>query len=235
MLNKTLKVVSTTAIGIILIVITIAVFFLGTESPLETLDWLALSFILISEMALFGFFICFALMVHSSNKCIIRTGILSTLSIYLVVSVLLAIFRNAFFENQNAFVMINLILICIVAIICILLNFVASQVRSIDSKTSNSMLFLQDIERSLFTLKSNPEYTNFEQGLSTLYEKVHFSDKLGNSSYDKALSDEVDNLKLVLSNNSEDRKERVDMAVSQILFFLKQRDTELLQRKRGGF
>jgi len=97
------------------------------------------------------------------------------------------------------------------------------------------MLFLQDIEKRLYSLASNDNYSEFKQGLHSLYEKVRFSDKIGTSSHDKTISDEMDNLEKMISSNAAGKKEKTEKAISQILFLIKQRNMEISQSKRGGF
>jgi len=234
-LTKNFKLVLTMIIGLIVIGITITVFFLGTVGPRVSLDWQSLSFVLLSELLLFGMLTFFTMSSSTSNAQIIKTGILSTLTIYWAVSVIFALLRHLFAKHQNIFVIINILLIGIVIIVSILFNMVALKIQSIDKKTSNSMLFLQDIEKRLYSLASNDNYSEFKQGLHSLYEKVRFSDKIGTSSHDKTISDEMDNLEKMISSNAAGKKEKTEKAISQILFLIKQRNMEISQSKRGGF
>ena len=234
-MNKPLKLVSTAIIGLIVVGITTAVFFLGTAAPRTTLDWLSLLFLLFSEFLVFGMLIYLTISASSSSQRIIRAGILSTIGIYWLISIVLVFLRNLFTEHQNTFIITNIILIGIVIIISLLLNMTASKVRLSESKTSIARLLMQDIEKRLFSLKTNSDHMEFIQGIASLYEKVKFSDKVGNSSYDEAIYEELDNLEMALHGIADDKKEKVDNSISQILFFLKQRNMELSQSKRGEF
>ncbi len=234
-MNKTLKSTTSTIIGLIVVSVTVAVFFLGTVSPRELLDWFSLSFVLLSEFLMFGTLIYLTLSSSESNERIIHIGVLSTIATYWVISVVLALLRHLFNEHLNTFVVVNIILIGIASIISVLLYTVASKVQSTDRKIRNLMLFWLDIEKRLYSLASKRDYSEFKQGLYSLYEKVKFSDKVGISTYDKAISDELDNLEIVLCNSTDDKKEKIEQAVSQIMFFVKQRNIELSQSKRGEF
>jgi hypothetical protein len=233
-LNTTLKTTTAILTGLIVVGITVAIFFLGTDSSREALDWLSLSFVLLSEIVLFAILTYFAMQTSESNERIIRTGILTTISIYWAVSLVLALVRHLFDAHQKAFVVINIILIGTVSIISVILNIVAANVQSTDRKIRNQMLFWLEIEKRLFSIVSNEDNNEFRQGLSSLYEKVKFSDKVGSSSYDKAILEELDNLELALCNKGKDRHTKIEKVVSQLLFFVKQRNMELSQSKRGG-
>ena len=208
---------------------------MATENPRETLEWTALSFLLISEVALLGSGLYLAIVASESNQRIVRTGILSTLAIYWVISLILMLFRGVFAEKQTTFVIVNLLLIGVVIIICVLLNAVASKIRTSDRETAKARFFLQNIEKSLFALKSNSLYADFKTELDELFEKVRFSDHCGNSTYDKALLAEVDKLKAALNDNDGDKVAKVTDIISHIAFNLEQRNMELSQGKTGGF
>lgn len=133
---KTTKLASTIVIGLILVAITVAIFFLGTTSPRVQLDFTALTFILISELLLIGYFLWLAMAKSPSGARIIRVGIISTLGIYSAVSLLMALFRGAFAEKPNNFTIVNLILIGVAGVVCTLLNAFATRVQAVDEKSS---------------------------------------------------------------------------------------------------
>ena len=234
-MNKSLKRVSVIIIAVIVIAITVSVFFLVTDSPRAAMDWTALTFVLVSEIAMLGSALYLTMSLSESNKRIIRAGVFSTLVIYWAMSVLLMLIRNVFIDSPNTFVIVNIILIGAVAIICILLNVTAAKVGDYDRKKGDTMLFLQSVEKTMFAMKSNTAYSEFKTRLDSLYEKVKYSDKVGSSSQDRTILDEVVGLEAALGGSAEDRNEKVENAISQLEFHLKQRNMELGQGKRGGF
>ncbi len=236
-LNKTLvtKAVPTISIGAIIIILTLLVFFLGNQSPKSSLDWLSLVFVLVSEIVVFGWLIYIKNSSANPSKRIFQTRIFSAFTVYWIINLLLALFRDKFAGNSNYFILVNILLIGIIAAIFILLNTAATRVQMLDSRTSNARLFMMNIENSLYALKTNNNYSEFKTELSSVYEKVQFSDKVGKSSYDLDLSNEVDNLKAILSINDKDAKAEVEKSISQILFFINQRNMEISQGKGGDF
>ena len=199
------------------------------------LDWTALIFVLVSEVAMLGSALYLTLSISESNKRIIRAGMFSTLVIYWILSVLLLLIRNVFIDSPKIFTCVNIILLGAVVIICILLNVAAARAGESDKRKGNATLFLQGVEKSLYALKTNADYSEFKTGLESVYEKVKYADKVGISSHDKAISEELGNLEAALYGSAEDRKEKVDNAISQMVFHLKQRSMELSQSKRGGY
>lgn len=234
-MKNTLKTVPTIVISSVIILLTLLSFFLGVLSPRETLDWLGLVFVLISEMVLCSFLLYIFSTSVNSSKRIFQTGVVSILTVYWIISVLLALFRDKFVDNNNYFTILNILLIVIVAIISMLLNSAASRVQISNSETTNARLFMQDVAKNLFALKTDPVYSEYRSELSLVYEKAQFTDIIGKSSYDSQLSNEVDNLKVILNSNAEDTKMKVEKSISQILFFIKQHNVELSKGKRGGF
>lgn len=234
-MKNTIKTIPTLFIGSVIIALNLLIFFLGTSTPREYLDWWGLVFVFVSELVLIASSVYLLSTSDSSSKRIFKTGIASTLMGYWFFTVILALFRDQFIGNDNYFLLINFLIIGIAAIISVLLNSVASRVQMLDSTTLNARLFIQDIDKILFTLKTNDVYSKYKTELSSIYDKVQFSDKVGKTSYDLDLSNEVENLETILNGNAEDTKAVVEKSISKILFFINQRNMELRQSKRGDF
>lgn len=233
-MNNNTKIYSTLAIGVIVIAATISIFFLGMYDKVR-IDWLILTFILISEIALFLGVIITAMQNSPTNKVLIRSGIISTLFIYWIVTVLSSIFlRNALIENPNHFLIMNIVLIAVTAIIVISLNISALNTNDKDAKTINSRLFMEDCEKRVFALKANPALMDFRKALEDIYETIKYGDKIGKSSFDEDILKQLisleDGLKADNIINSDIQK-----ITDGLIFLLNQRNTEMLQAKRGGF
>lgn len=129
-MNKGLKLASISGVALILMGVTVAVFFLGTQTPRMALDFMALAFALVSEAAICCYLLFLVTSRSSSGKRIIHSGILSSLAIYWVLTILLAFFREFFVEKPNNFTIVNLILLGVTAILCIAINAFASYVQA---------------------------------------------------------------------------------------------------------
>ena len=103
-------------IGIIIIAVTLVIFLIGFSSGEKTtLHWLSLLFVLISEVALIGGLILMRVRIETLNATLLKAGITSTLFIYFVITVLLAVFKPLFAGNLNAFITIQVTMIGIAA------------------------------------------------------------------------------------------------------------------------
>lgn len=111
-----MKMLLTLAIGIIIIAVTLVIFLVGFSiGEKTTLHWLSMLFVLISEVALIGGLIFMSIRVERLNETLLKAGITSTLFIYFVITVLLAVFKPLFAGNLNAFITIQVTMIGIAA------------------------------------------------------------------------------------------------------------------------
>jgi hypothetical protein len=109
------------AIGVIVIIISLAVFALVNQSK-DMIDWIGLIFILIAELLLIGGIV----MVNQrgkQDKVFFSAGILSVLSIYLVLDFIVSmIFCLALRTQAKILTAVQLVMLALTAIICILIN-----------------------------------------------------------------------------------------------------------------
>ncbi len=233
-MNKHINVISGIVIGIIVMAITLAVFFLSNQiEGITSIKWLSLSFVLLSELVLFTAVV--AVLIHTSktSKVLISSGSIVTLFIYWVATVTSSIFANTFKGNINKFVTIQVLLIGITAVIIIILVALAKKAKIEDEKILSSRLFMEDCEKHLYILKSENKYAEYKGKLNSLYETVKYSDKNGNSSADSGILKSIKDLEKVIKEN----ESTVDLEeiINEIASLLKQRKAEVLQIKRGGF
>lgn len=132
-MNKNVKLASCTAVGVIIIALTILIFLLGVTEK-TSLDRASFVFILISEIILFAVTAYITVKHSRSDKTIIRSGIVTTLSAYWALTVLIALFRNIFENHINTFIIVNCIVIALAAVVSILLNTAALNISSSDNK-----------------------------------------------------------------------------------------------------
>lgn len=230
------------SIGLIVIVVTLVVFFAGfSKVEKATLDYLALMFILISEIALFA---GLTLLNNKSsmNKVMVNSGVISTLVIYWIVSIVLyLIYKNTQINNIGGFVTVQIILISLVAIITISLCRVASSVHASDNKIAEARVCLQKCENIIFTLKNDSKYETYKEPLNTLYEIIKYSDKTAmNNVIDEKINREIleisNDLKDSYSENDIDNKENhINEKIDHIISLIKERNMVLHESKRGGF
>lgn len=127
-MNNKIKMVL--GIGSIIIAVTLVWFLIGF-SPAEktTLDWIALLFMLIAEVSFIIGLIILTNRIEALNSIMLKSGIISTLSVYLIATILLALCRTFFDQRINAFVSAEITIGGIAAIIIMTL-VLSSSVKS---------------------------------------------------------------------------------------------------------
>lgn len=110
------------SIGAIIIAVTLVIFLVGISGGEKTtLHWLSLLFVLISEAALIGGLIFMTVRIDTLNTTLLKAGVSSTLFIYFIITVLLAIFKPLYAAHLNAFITTQVTVAGIAAVIIIAL------------------------------------------------------------------------------------------------------------------
>lgn len=224
------------SIGAIVIATTLAIFFLG--EPLSTksrLEWLSLAFVILSEIALFTGTTILSAQVSPTSKIIMHSGMLSTLFIYWLATLVGVFFKDLFKDNLSGYIILQVIIIAITAIIIILLQSIAARVGNMDASIEYSRGLMDDCQKRLFGLKSNDGYLQFQEPLNDLYEMLKYGDKIGSSTVDSEIAGEIANLEKALANKETLLTINTDTIVGNLKLLIKQRDMELAQAKRGSF
>ncbi|AET70548.1 hypothetical protein Desor_5159 [Desulfosporosinus orientis DSM 765] len=224
------------SIGAIVVAATLAIFFLGDSISAKTsLDWLSLAFIILSEIALFAGTTIMSMQVSPTNKILIHSGITSTLVIYWLITLVGAFFKDIFKDNLNGYIILQVIIIAITAIIILSLNSIATRVGNMDASIEHSRGLMDECQKRLFGLKSNDAYIEYQEPLNDLYEMLKYGDKIGSTTVDSEIANEIAILEKSLANKETSLTSTTDTLVDSIRFLIKQRNMELSQAKRGSF
>lgn len=236
--NKT-KLLLNIFMGLIVIVMTLLIFFLGFSKQTKIfIDYISLIFVIFSEVILFG---GMSLVLYSRvrvNKLIMRAGVISTLFLYLIFTILTSVFFKLIFsDNVSTFVIIQLMAIAIVAIIIISLVIFASQVERSNGRAMDSRVWMQESESIILSLKLDNKLTPYMNMIDQLYEELKYSDKVAvNLDRDMEINRKINDF-------SEDIKEMdisspteqyVEEKIRRIIFLVKERNMLMKQAKRGS-
>lgn len=236
-MNRRSKVFSNISIGLIVIIITLVVFFVGFQKVEKTnLDYLALMFILLSEVALFIGLVILLTNEAPMSSIIIRSGVISTLSIYWLLTIIVYfIYKNTYKDSVGGFAAVQLILMALVAIITISLFMAASNVHASNIKIESTRVLLQESENMVFNLKNQKAYALHKDPLDRLYETIKYSDKVASdSTLDEKIKEHIVNLSNNLKENRED-KDAINESIENIITLIKERNMAAHTAKRGGF
>jgi len=232
------KTIAIIGISLIILIVTLVVFFLGyTNHPNKVIDWIGLTFVLISEIALFGGTTAILLRKYTGSQKLFVLGIFSILCIYFTITCILSIFSKNIFENNvRGFTTTQIIIMAIVLIISILLYTIGISVTEKDSKIMYSRLIMKDCESLAFSLKSNAKFHVYFSLLNKIYEEIKYSDKTKSINEEQAIYDKINKLEEVLSNNKSNPKvEDISIIVDEIVLLIKKRNLSVLQLNQGEF
>ena len=222
-------------VGIIIVVVTLVVFFVGFSSrPKETIDYVALVFILISEVAFFAGLIS-VLNLNREKMSLIKLSIVSTLFMYLVVTILIGLYFMNRNNNLYGLITTNSILIGIVAILIILLSVANANINSSNESIIKRRIVIQDCELKVYGLLKDSRFEAYYEGLNKLYETIKYSDKVSaNKEGDIKIHQGIIKFSEYL-NTDEVNEEMVNKKLKELIGLVEQRNMLLKELKRGSF
>lgn len=178
-MSDKVKTFANIGIGLTIFIVTLVLFFLGyTSHPKESIDWLALIFVLVSEIALFGGTTVILIRKYTNSQMLLISGIISILFIYWISASILSIFSNNIFQNNvRGFATTQIILLAIALIISISLYAAVINVKEHDAKLKDFRLIMSDCESLAFSLKSNTSFSAYSSLMNKIYEEIKYSDK----------------------------------------------------------
>lgn len=118
MVRTSKSVIPLVVIGFIVIVFSLAVFFL-IDNDKTTVHWWALAFLILSEVALFSGFVALRYIKATHSRLFIQTGISTSLILYFTATLTCVLFTGVFREKINVFILIHLAIIALFTIVII--------------------------------------------------------------------------------------------------------------------
>lgn len=238
-MNHKTKLLLNIFMGLIVIAMTLLIFFLGfSKQPKIFIDYISLIFIIFSEVILFGGMILVLYNGAKVNKIIMRAGVISTLFLYWIFTILTSVFFKLMFnDNVSTFVIIQFMAIAIVAIIIISLVIFASQVERSNSRAMDSRVWMQESESIILSLKLDSKLTPYMNILDQLYEELKYSDKVAlnldrDMEINRKINDFSEDIKEM--NISSLTEQYVEDKIRRIIFLVKERNMLMKQAKRGS-
>jgi len=220
-------------IGLIIIVITVAVFFV-IEVEKTTLHYSALLFLLLSEFALFSGLVGLQFLGSKHSKVFMRSGITVTLILYFVVTLISIVFTNAFEGKNSSFVLLEVVIVAIFAIITVIIFAFSRGIAGEDNRIVEARGFMDVCEKKVYNLMADAQNKDYAAPLKSVYEGLKYSDKIGMSSVDSKIDESIDKLEAFLGSNEKNREE-IMTALDEVSSLIKRRKAEISESKRGGF
>lgn len=219
------------AIGFLVILLTVVGFFLLNITK-DALHYWALTFLLFAQIMFFGGLVTINSLSERHNALFSKIGITVTLSLYLFVVIISLFFTNNFSKNLNGFIFMELLFVILLAVLILVTTIVSKNIANNDQATFAKQVFISTCEIRINNLLiANKEY---EKGLKKLYEDIKFSDKVGITSIDETVGDQITQLEKDLQLK-EKSNEEINQQIQTLIILIKQRNEEMKIQKRGKF
>lgn len=137
-MKRNYKALSIGCIGVIVIGVTLAMFFLLSFEKTQA-SWLAFVFIMISEIVLFAGMEALVFIDNLSNKLFIRLGTIVVLSLYFAATIIMSLFANAFKNHVNVLITIEILIMAVAAVVMILLIVFSMHINGVEQKVSKDV------------------------------------------------------------------------------------------------
>ena len=221
---------STGAIGALIVVFTIIAFFL-LNIERDALHIWALSFLLLAEVALFSGLILIRFAGGGHSPVFLRSGVTTTLILYLAVTFASMLTVPWFKEHLNRFILMQLLFIVAATVIVIAMLMFSRKISDDDSQVIAARSFMNGCESRVHALLSDAKNAEYKQPLNALYESIKYADKIGSSTLDGQIDAALGNLEAALGGGHDGASNAFD----EITSLIKRRKTEISESKRGGF
>lgn len=215
--------------GIIVVIVTIATFFLiGFNN--STTGYIGLGFLIFSQVALFlGLIINFSYN-NAPNNVFMRTGVTTCLVFYFIATAILLIVSGQFNGSVNALITFEIILLAVMLIITLTIISFGIKISNNEQKILSDRKLMQICEKRIFDLVSKNKNKACEPQLVVIHEKLKYCDKIGASSVDEKIVGAI--MKLERELQVENDATEIFGEISSLIL---QRNSEIAELKRGGF
>ena len=229
-MNKTFKNTLLSLVGLIVIAVTLGVYLL-LDFDKTTASNVGISFVLLAQLALFGVIIGIGFLPETQNKLFLRAGIISGLSLYFVVTVILFFISGAFSCNINGLWILEIIAFAVILVIAIAIVLFSAKINSGNQKILSDRRLMQICEKRISDLLSVNKNKTCEPQLVIILEKLKYCDKIGASTVDEKIVSAIMNLEKDLGASEPNPNDIFE----ELTALISQRNTEMAENKRGGF
>jgi hypothetical protein len=225
---------SLSAIAIICIIVTVALFFILT-SERNISQWVGLVTMLTAELILFGGIIYLELVAERSSQIILRIvcglSLLIFSGISIIVSIICIVTRP---EHLKAFTGIQILLLAIMIILIILGKHAASHVNKSSTEILAAESKLRSIKDALEQMAINKKYSEYKPLLDKVAEAVRFSDTSAIVPADDEIVSCLADLEDALLKDMDNKAIVITEILDNMLLLVNKRKIEIRNKKSGS-
>lgn len=209
-------------IGAIVIFVSLLMF--CTIKNKETIDYVAIVFIVIAEVScIVGF--------YTSQKVsgYFTLAIIMIVALYAVVSILYSLFfKGAYVDDILKFIVTNITFMAVAAIAVIIAHAIIPGTERGEQKTFEQMALIQECEQKALILSTNEQFAVHRDILTKIYEEIKYHDKVSDYKSREILTA----LNKISEQEDEDAR---NLLCQEAMQLINERNIVVGQTKKGGF
>lgn len=232
MKNRIVK--ATEIIGLVLIVVTIAQFFLLTRNK-ELIDWISVGLILLAEVIMITSIIYIERKLALKNAIMFRTGMYIVIGGFTGASILTSILFQILFRDAVRYLFaIQLILVAIFVIIMVVVYHSSLYTGNINSSTKQAINKMNTLLSKVELIQSIHGNGQLKYELGQLNDAVRFCDVSTTVATDETIGARLVELHSMIDGTEEAQLEVTKKLIQDIMLLVKQRSQEVKLLKVGG-
>lgn len=219
-MNKYKELKAIFLIGLIMMVITWVIYFLGFIGRTNIfIAILSYFFVIISEISLL-------VTIVKNKKGLYGISIITISSLYMIFTMVAAfLFVKISIMPVGIYILINVIAIGVTAIINIVLNYFQYHQDVVNKEILNAEAIMIQCQSIIETYLNSDEYDDYKKQLNKIYEDIKYSDISSECGLESTLLEKIENI----SENKED----LSNYLREISSLVKERNIKMKNLKRG--
>ncbi|QHQ59772.1 hypothetical protein Ana3638_02280 [Anaerocolumna sedimenticola] len=231
-MNKRGKTLS--IIGAISVVVTILLFFLLT-SERSTMTWAGFCSILLAEIATFGGLV-FLESISTKLSLIVMSAIgggalIAIPLISIAVSLLFMVSQS---HAYKVFAAIQIVSLAILVILLIIAYQVSTSVKYTSDKLLSAEKTITRITDKLKMLADDRHNKVYSEKIKRIAEDIRYSDISTTVAADTEIETKIESLKLILLSENDQKEEKANALLDDMLLLVNRRKMEVKNTKQGG-
>ncbi len=221
-------------ICLILILVTIALFFMLTENRV-LIDWLGFGFMIAAELILMIGLLFMQRERGDQELTVLFPGMYSAIGLYAVLSIIVSFLYMIFFRGGAKYLIsIQIVLFAAYLIIIALIYNVSHHVGKANATTVYSVNKMQGLLNRVAILQNINRNGMLGQKLNKLYDAIRFCDVSATVATDEDIAAKLTELQILIESNTEEPIDAAVGLIDDIMVLIKQRALEMRIVKSGG-
>lgn len=227
------RTVPTAIIGLIVIAMTLLIFFTAVTER-HAIQWVSLLFIIFAELITPGGFILIDEYAKNTSGVMLRAGTYSLPFIYFIATTAVSImYMSGVGGNVKWLVMIDVIILALTVAIMVPIFASSKTINEKNRSVLQSAAMFKQLGDSVMLLK-NAKNSKYTAQLEKIYDAIRYCDNSVYVPSDDLIAVKINKLEEVLGADAGDKDERIRAMTDEILLLAKKRAAEARGIQSGG-